>query len=416
MARDDEDVAPETGGDREFDTRGALDVLDPGVLHVAREALTRVGEALGTPTTEHLTDEDDLLAPLDRATVSRHLRRGWDDVAAAVRALAETGDQEKRSTPLIDVLSIVRTAEDLVGSSSALRGSAVSRVRERIHSLDTAGSLDRMVDRAPVIAAGLGFDRVLLSRVVDSTWIPERLYFKGNAEWAGQVLEAMSKNPLSLNTSVLETQMVRQAVPLRVVDPASRPLMNRVMVRLSRTPGYIAAPITEAGRVVGFLHADCYYQGRVPSQSDVETLWMFTQAMGPVLARQGLTERLAELRREIDAPVPVLGLGRPRVSVKEREATARAAHPRSTEPSRHGPSPRTLVTRREVEVLRLMSEGASNEQIARRLVISVGTVKSHVKRILRKLDVTNRAEAASLWLRSEYGQMPADPSDSTNEA
>jgi DNA-binding CsgD family transcriptional regulator len=337
-------------------------------------------------------------------------------VTAALRALAETEDQEKRSTPFIDVLSIVRTAEDLVCSSSALRGSIVSRVRERIHSLDTAGSLDRMVDRVPVIAAGLGFDRVLLSRVVDSTWIPERLYFKGNAEWAEEVLEAMSKNPLSLNSSVLETQMVRQAVPLRVVDPASRTLMNRLMVRLSQTPGYIAAPITEAGRVVGFLHADCYYQGRVPSQSDVEALWMFTQAMGPVLARQGLTERLAELRREIDAPVPVLGLGWARVSVKEQDRTAGPARPRATEPSRQGTPPQKLVTRREVEVLRLMSEGASNEQIARRLVISVGTVKSHVKRILRKLDVTNRAEAASLWLRSEYGQMPTAPTDSTSEA
>ena len=67
------------------------------------------------------------------------------------------------------------------------------------------------------------------------------------------------------------------------------------------------------------------------------------------------------------------------------------------------------VTRRESEVLALMCAGASNDQIARRLVITVGTVKSHVKAILRKLGAANRAEAVSSWLRSEYGRMSVSP-------
>jgi LuxR family maltose regulon positive regulatory protein len=51
------------------------------------------------------------------------------------------------------------------------------------------------------------------------------------------------------------------------------------------------------------------------------------------------------------------------------------------------------LSAREQEVLRLMAEGASNQAIAGTLVISVGTVKSHINRILGKLGVHNRTEA-----------------------
>ncbi|HET9222412.1 MAG TPA: LuxR C-terminal-related transcriptional regulator, partial [Roseiflexaceae bacterium] len=51
------------------------------------------------------------------------------------------------------------------------------------------------------------------------------------------------------------------------------------------------------------------------------------------------------------------------------------------------------LTPREVDVLRLLANGASNPQIAERLVISLHTVKTHVAHILAKLGVSSRAEA-----------------------
>ena len=51
------------------------------------------------------------------------------------------------------------------------------------------------------------------------------------------------------------------------------------------------------------------------------------------------------------------------------------------------------LTPREVEVLRLLANGASNPQIAERLVISLHTVKTHVAHLLAKLRVASRAEA-----------------------
>ncbi len=64
-----------------------------------------------------------------------------------------------------------------------------------------------------------------------------------------------------------------------------------------------------------------------------------------------------------------------------------------------GTRPEDLLSRRELEVLALIAEGATNAQIAERLEIAKTTVESHVKSIFRKLDVSNRTEAAARYLR-----------------
>ena len=53
------------------------------------------------------------------------------------------------------------------------------------------------------------------------------------------------------------------------------------------------------------------------------------------------------------------------------------------------------LTQRELDVLALMAEGASNKMIARRLNISVHTVKFHVGSLLDKLDATGRTDAVA---------------------
>ncbi len=54
------------------------------------------------------------------------------------------------------------------------------------------------------------------------------------------------------------------------------------------------------------------------------------------------------------------------------------------------------LTGRELEVLRLMAEGMSNEQIGNELYIADNTVKTHVKRVLMKLDARDRTQAVVL--------------------
>jgi DNA-binding NarL/FixJ family response regulator len=53
------------------------------------------------------------------------------------------------------------------------------------------------------------------------------------------------------------------------------------------------------------------------------------------------------------------------------------------------------LTSRELEVLQYIGEGLTNQEIAARLVVEVGTVKNHVHSILEKLNVSSRDEAAS---------------------
>jgi DNA-binding NarL/FixJ family response regulator len=58
------------------------------------------------------------------------------------------------------------------------------------------------------------------------------------------------------------------------------------------------------------------------------------------------------------------------------------------------------LSQRELEVLNLLVEGLSNQQIADRLVIGLETVKTHIKHILDKLAVSDRTQAAIKALRS----------------
>jgi NarL family two-component system response regulator LiaR len=58
-------------------------------------------------------------------------------------------------------------------------------------------------------------------------------------------------------------------------------------------------------------------------------------------------------------------------------------------------TPFITLTEREIEVLKLIAKGKSNEKIAEELVISMGTVKGHVSNILSKLHLVDRTQAAA---------------------
>ena len=60
---------------------------------------------------------------------------------------------------------------------------------------------------------------------------------------------------------------------------------------------------------------------------------------------------------------------------------------------------RPSLTQREADVLQLLAQGRSNKDIARRLSITEGTAKTHVKAILTKLDAISRTEAVAVAQR-----------------
>jgi DNA-binding NarL/FixJ family response regulator len=92
-------------------------------------------------------------------------------------------------------------------------------------------------------------------------------------------------------------------------------------------------------------------------------------------------------------------------SVLFPSAVRRLAAERPTPPRLHRTGVEAAVlTSREREILRLMAEGLSNQEISRRLTISLETVKTHVGKVLTKLDANNRTHA--VVLAYETGVLP----------
>lgn len=64
-----------------------------------------------------------------------------------------------------------------------------------------------------------------------------------------------------------------------------------------------------------------------------------------------------------------------------------------------------VLTPREIEILRLIEQGLTNQQIASRLSLTLHTVKNHVHNLLGKLGVGSRAEAVSVFRATKYANL-----------
>jgi len=108
---------------------------------------------------------------------------------------------------------------------------------------------------------------------------------------------------------------------------------------------------------------------------------------GPPL--EALLSRLREKQRE-DGPTPYLDT---LLAAFQQESKEHESQPeRLTEHTAVQPLLEPL-TKRELQVLRLLAQGASNQEIAQELVIALDTVKRHVSHIFSKLGVNNRVQA-----------------------
>lgn len=65
-----------------------------------------------------------------------------------------------------------------------------------------------------------------------------------------------------------------------------------------------------------------------------------------------------------------------------------------------------MISKREKEVLALVAQGLTNKEIAARLIISENTARNHVSRILDKLGLTRRSEAATF--AAQHGLLNID--------
>jgi DNA-binding NarL/FixJ family response regulator len=148
------------------------------------------------------------------------------------------------------------------------------------------------------------------------------------------------------------------------------------------------------------------------------------EAAGHVLTDETPDVELCDLDRsstplpkEAEAPVVALtkgfpagapaGVLAPDATAEQLDAALRAVAAglivrSASAPEVHGFAPAEdmpILTPREREILSLIGEGLSNKAMARRLGISVHTVKFHLEALFTKLDATSRAEAVAKGLR-----------------
>jgi DNA-binding CsgD family transcriptional regulator len=90
----------------------------------------------------------------------------------------------------------------------------------------------------------------------------------------------------------------------------------------------------------------------------------------------------------------------PGIALVEAGAAAEAVLSEAAVPEADAP-----LTAREMEVLSLLAEGASNKEVARRLGISPHTAKFHVGQVLDKLDASGRADAMAQAARRRVIQL-----------
>jgi LuxR family transcriptional regulator, regulator of acetate metabolism len=330
-----------------------------------------------------------------RASLDAH-RELAERLGRALAQVAESGTW----TDWSDVQELHRHARVLLHEGVAARLVALERVHDAIGRVAELGPASELIDQAPAHAAeAVGLRRVLLSRVEDGALVAEALHIDGDPGGAAELLARLRKGRVALDYPMIEGEIMRRRRPLLVQRADGDARGRHPFGEALEWRDYVTAPVLLEGRVAGLLHGDRGRTGMPVTALDRDALWTFAQEFAAVYERAVLRRRLRTQREEMRQ---VASWADARTSELNDRAISLAPErepPAGDGGAGAGTQLRGLLTRREVDVLELMVKGETNAGIARTLVVAEGTVKFHVKNILRKLQVANRAEATSRYLR-----------------
>lgn len=286
---------------------------------------------------------------------------------------------------LAGLLALERELSEL---SYVRRADALERVADTVRRLGELAPSEELPARAAAeLGRGSEFARVLISEVNG-----EQLTIVAAWERGGQgdeLLTRLRAEPVRLSYPLLEREVVRDR-GARIVDGGRAPGAHAWAQLLDRRSYAVAALVADP-ETIGLVHAD---DGeRRLDELDHEVLARFAVGLSGVLERAVLRHTLELHRAELSAAAQWMAGAVRRLDELAGGSTSEtlaAAESRALE----------SLTAREAEVLRLLTRGLTNREIAHQLVVREGTIKYHVKNILRKLGAAGRADAVSRYLRA----------------
>lgn len=291
------------------------------------------------------------------------------------------------------LIELQQLERELVEQRFLRRMDGLERIGEAVRRLGELGSPAGVLARAAEeLSRSSDFDRVLVSRVSSGGLAPLSLWSSRNGDDQA-VLSELARSPMPLRYPLVEAEIAQRqgASTVRVADSGPRALPR--LRKLFGWDVYAVAAIQLEGKTVGLLHAE-RPGSEDPDDLDVELASLYADGLGQAFERAVLRAKLQRQRHQLDAAARWINGQALRLSAEETS--------RST-PDLPGDDAELaeLLTARELEILRLIGRGLSNRAIATTLVIGEGTVKYHVKNLLRKLQARSRAEAVSRYMRAQ---------------
>jgi DNA-binding CsgD family transcriptional regulator len=311
-------------------------------------------------------------------------------------ALADGPSEQQPDTPRLErvLVELLALEREIVELAYVRRSDSLERAREAVRRLGEVGSPQGILSRAAEeLGVSSQFDRVLISEVSDRELRPTAIWCGEDQPGAAEALSALRASPIALEYPLIEDEVASRH-RVEIVDVGSS--RARAAPRLAAAldwRSYAVAPLAVQGKTVGMVHADASLSGRALDAVDAEVAGSFAEGLSGVFERAVLRETLQLHRHELQSAVQWM-------SGRLGQLSAEAAD--WTPPVGAAPDigMTDALTPREREVLRLLARGQTNHAIADALVVREGTVKYHVKNILRKLGATSRADAVSRYVRA----------------
>jgi DNA-binding CsgD family transcriptional regulator len=315
--------------------------------------------------------------------------------------IAQTGQPEARAGGRRTVLErlqdeLQQLERELLDRVYARRAGGLERVRDAVRRLGELGSPSGILDHAGhELGADSELDRVLISELTGAQFAPRAMWERGADRAATETsLRELRTARVALEYPLVEHDVARRREAQLVDVRGAGPRTPATLADAFGWRSYAVAAIVVGGETVGLLHVDCSSGDHELDAVDLELVALFAAGLGEAFDRAVLRETLERHRSELQSAVNWLSDRLGRLSADARSAGRGA--------NGSGVDAETIdaLTPRELEVLGLMARGQTNAAIANVLLIREGTVKYHVKNILRKVGARSRADAVARYARA----------------